>query len=318
LLNGPIVLPHDTYGRDWGLYIAERLPFILGANVAGTIVSLGTANTGDFQPGDRVFGLSNFRTAQPDQQGLQQFAVLSVDAISKSPDGLSDEQVVTIPVNLVTSAIALFTKDGFGFPAPYATRNKDKDADSAAESVVIIGGGANVGKFAVQLAKIAGVGKVVVVAGASNRDALMKMGATHVVDRSLPFDKLVDSIHGILGKDGATHIYDCANMEFSLASALLPVNEKSKLVTLLPLDAFDKTKSPNCEAIMLDASNECLAPDQKSFWASTSSWLEEGRVLPTDFRIIEGLEDVDGINEALDGYADFGRSGQKGVVVKIA
>jgi hypothetical protein len=46
-------------------------------------------------------------------------------------------------------------------------------------------------------------------------------------------------------------------------------------------------------------------------------WLKDGKVLPAEYSIIEGLEDVDAINEALDGYADFGRSGGKGVVVRI-
>ena len=32
-----IVLPHDTYGRDAGLFISHKLPYILGTNLAGVV-----------------------------------------------------------------------------------------------------------------------------------------------------------------------------------------------------------------------------------------------------------------------------------------
>lgn len=312
-----LVLPHDTYCRDWGLYVADKLPFILGANLAGTITALGS-NVANFRTGDRVFGLANIHLDVPDQQGLQQYAVLDADAIASTPAGFTDEAVATLPTNLITSWIALFTKEGFAFPPPLA--GEGKSFDYAAQHVVILGGGTNVGRFAVQLAALAGVGTIITVAGASNREALIKIGATHTLDRHLGVDELTAKIRSIVGEAGVEHIYDCANMEFTLACALVSTGSsktKTKLRTLLPLDAFSRSDYPRCDAEMLDARNDQLHPHQSTFWASVTKWLEEGRVLPTNFRVVEGLDDVAGINAGLDGYGEFGRSGVNGVVVKI-
>ncbi len=53
--------------------------------------------------GERVFGISSLDPLSSDQAGLQEYAVLNANAIGKIPNGFSDEQVVTLPINLVTS-----------------------------------------------------------------------------------------------------------------------------------------------------------------------------------------------------------------------
>ena len=52
------VLPHDTYGRDLGLFVADKLPYILGTNITGIVKEIGS-NVSSFQVGDRVFGIGN-------------------------------------------------------------------------------------------------------------------------------------------------------------------------------------------------------------------------------------------------------------------
>ena len=39
--------------------------------------------------------------------------------------------------------------------------------------------------------------------------------------------------------------------------------------------------------------------------------------MPTDFRVVDGLDDVSAINAGLDAYGEFDRSGVAGVVVRI-
>lgn len=263
-----------------------------------------------------MFGLANLHLPVPDQQGLQQYAVLDADAIALTPTGFTDEAVATLPTNLITSFIALFTKEGFAFPPPFTAEGKA--FDYASQHVVILGGGTNVGRFAVQLAALAGVGTIITVAGAANQDSLRKIGATHTLDRHLSADELAAKIRSILGE--VEHIYDCANMGFSVACALFgpsPSNKKTKLRTLLPLDNFPRSDYPGSDVEMLDARNSQLQPYQMTFWASVTKWLEEGEVLPTEFRVLNGLEDVSGINAGLDAYGQFGRSGVTGVVVRI-
>ena len=281
---------------------------MLGSNVAGVVAGCGDGAT-YVKTGDRVFGLSDLRSPKPDQAGLQEYAILNSNAIGKSPDGFTDEQVATLPINVVTSWIALFTSFGFGFPAPFS--DESKIFDYAAQTVVIIGGGSNAGKFAIQLARIAGVGTVIAIAGPANKDILLAMGATHVIDRYAEPQDIAAQVHAITGKEGATHLYDCVSMDFSLATALLPTSGPSKLRTLLPSDT---SLNPECDVAMLDCNNASLAP---RFWTQLPKWLEEGRLLPTEYRVIEGLEEVEEINGALDGYRDVGRSGGRQVFVRI-
>lgn len=301
------------------MYIADKLPFVPGANLAGTITTLGPEVSG-FEEGDRVFGLTNLHLPVPDQQGLQEYAILDANAIAHTPSGISDEAAATLPTNLLTSWVALFTKEGFAFPPPFTAEGKI--FDYSAQHVVILGGGTNVGRFAVQLAALAGVGKIIVVAGKANAETLKKMGATHIVDRHLSAEQVAKEIHGILGGERVENIYDCANMEFTMACALMSPNSttsdrKTKLRTLLPLDAFPSAARNECDVAMLDARNDQLHPHQTAFWGHVTGWLEQGKVLPTSFRVVDGLADVQGINKALDEYAEFGRSGTDGVVVKI-
>lgn len=309
------MLPHDSYCRDWGLFIDDKLPWVLGTCVAGIVSEVGSEVT-CFKPDDLVFGLSDYSTPYPDQAGLQQYAILNENAMAKVPTGFTDEQMVTLPVNLTTSWNALFSSAGFGFPSPFS--QEGKTYDYSVQNIVIIGGGSNVGKLAIQLASLAGIDRIVTVAGLHNKATLLKMGATHVLDRHAPEDKVAAQIHSIVGNGGARHVYDCVDYSsFSLALAILPESAPSKLRTLLPLDSLDTTRIPLCEALAIESTNELIAPHQREFWDMVPKWVGQGRVVPSGFRVVNGLDNVEAINRALDEYQDFERSGVLQVVVRV-
>lgn len=209
------VLPHDAYGRDMGLFIEDKLPYIPGANVAGIVEQAEDFSV--FKKGDHVFGVSDFEAPLPDQQGLQEYAVLNVDAIAKVPEGFSDDQAVSLPVNIITTFMALFNEQyGLGFPAPWeisGSNLRDK-------SLVVIGGGSSTGKLVVQLAKIAGVGQITTIAGIKNKEELEKMGATNVVDRHGSAEEITSRLHAITGPD-VTLVLDTVNQSLELAASLV-------------------------------------------------------------------------------------------------
>ena len=268
--------------------------------------------------GDRLFGLSALGTPQSDQAGLQEYAILNANAVAKTPRGFSDEQVSTLPVNLVTSWIALFSGTGFSIPPPFAKeRSSFQHADA---TIVILGGGTNVGKLAVQLARLAGIGKIIAVAGASNKDQLTSMGATHVIDRHSTLADVAKQIRAIAGADGAQYVYNCANREFDAAIAVLSSSKPSQLRSLLPIPEKEaeklKSQRPLCDAAYFHCTNENVAPYTEEFWVHVSKWLEERKILPTEYRVVEGLDNVKEIDEALDMYRDGARAVPQ-TVVKI-
>lgn len=301
------MLPHDTYGRDWGLFIGEKLPYILGSNLAGTVVKTGEGVSG-FQTGDSIFGLSSLFSPTPDQAGLQEYAILDTDAVAKTPAGFTHDQVATLPVNIGTSWIALFGETGIGFPAPFS--NEAKTFDYKSQTLVVLGAGASNGKFAVQFAALAGIGKIIAIAGPGSKDELLAMGATHFVDRHLSVEDLAKEVHSITGADGVTHMYHCHGHDYILDAALLPANKPSSLQSVHPIvepeargeGAKLTSARPLCKAVFVEASNEGLAPYKEQFWAQVPKWLEEGKLRPGKYRVIEGLEEVEEINRTLDGY----------------
>jgi NADPH:quinone reductase len=308
----PIVLPHDTYGRDWGLLIDQKLPAVLGNNVAGIVQEIGSG--AGWNVGDRVFGISSDVPSSSDQCGLQEYAILNANAVAAIPDGFSAEQVVTLPINLVTSAAALFTRTGFHIAPPYL---EPTGYDYARTCVVVIGGGSNVGQLAVQLAHVAGVGKIVVVAGANNYDKLRSLGATDVIDRR--DENVAQQIKAVMGGDGATMVYCCAPLNVDMTIATLSTSMPSTLRLLLPLEEHQgeqiRKQRPLCDVAFIDdLTNESLSPHAARFWAKVWQWLAEGRLLPTEYRVIAGLEKVDEINGALDEYQQPNRTNAQTVV----
>lgn len=245
---------------------------------------------------------------QPDQAGLQEYAILHADAVARTPSAVSKDQAVALPVNIVTSWLALFGPTGLGFTSPLDTPSESVSSN-ADKTLIILGAGASVGKFAVQLASLAGIRKIIVVAGAGSKDTLLAMGATHFVDRNAGPSEIVKQVHGLTGGgQGVTHVYHSHGFDYALDIALLPADTPSSLQSVHPIDDEEGQKltsaRPQCKAVMLEVANEALAPRVREFWEMVPKWLVEGKVKAGSLRVVEGLEKVEDINGALDGYRE--------------
>lgn len=289
------------------------MPGILGSNIAGVVEKVGEDVT-SFEVGERVFGLSKVDADNNNQAGLQQYAILSADATCKTPlNGFSDEQVVTLPTNLMTSAVALFTKpDGFGIPAPFSAPGMSFDYGMV--TLIIVGGGTNVGKLAIQLARFAGIGKIIVIAGTANSNQLEPMGATHILNRRDTPEDIAKQVASITGNRGSTYLYDCANMQFDVAAAIVSVTNVARLRSLLPIEGGEIERLKNVDAAFINAMNTTLVSQVKDFWTLVPNWLKERKILPTEYQTIHGLERVKEIDAALDGYRNGARAGPQFVV----
>jgi len=296
------VLPHDSYGRDHGLFIGDKLPFVLGSSLAGIVEQLGPESDSTFGIGDHVFGISDVTCPTPDQAGLQQYAILKTDAIAAVPETISDDEAATLPVNIVTIAIALFTKDfGLDFPAPW----ENKPFTYTDEPIVILGAGTNVARLFTRVAtKVLGVRNVITVASLSNKTELLEAGALHVIDRHLSDDAVIAEVHKAAGgQENVTRIFDCASWDHHLAAALFATEKQSKLSTLHPVDeAKVREARPLCKASLVLGTNDNLGSHAKQFWQTLPRWIDAGIVRPTAFYTVDGLDEAK-INKQLDEYA---------------
>jgi NADPH:quinone reductase len=284
---------------------------VLGTNIAGTVEKT-ASDVSYFKAGDVVFGLGNPSLVTPDSSGLQEYAVLDAKSAARDPKGYSVEDMVTFPVNATTSAAALFNEKGFGLAAPFPWPVADPASllENEDKTLVIIGGGSNVGKLGIMFARLAGVGKIIAVASSKNEAHLKELGATHVVDRHLDASTIRDRILGIAGEghDGAQYVYDCVSWDgqFALPISLLSKTKSSVLLTLHPPErAVELAQQQNLPARVsfVLGTAEFLQPLTADFWRALPQWIEEGQLWIPKYGLVDGL-DLKGIEEGLDSYRD--------------
>ena len=303
-----VVNPHDQKVRDYGIFINNKVPAVVANDVAGVVVAIGP-NVARFSAGDRVFGQSGASPYEPhsmDTGGLQQYTILDEDVTAKIPSRISYDEAASFPVNLIAPWVAFFHSSGFGIPAPLNDSSDSKDFDYQAVTVVIIGGGANTGKFGIQVASLAGFGKIIAVASSSNTEELKTLGATHVVDRHANNDAIKAEVQKI-AHDEVVYVFDVINSNLTLAVSLLSSGKTGIVASLLPgkveKDKCGKKEGEYTLRPILGSSHLhrelCVG-----FWRELSQWVESGKLTPLDFKVVEGGLSLQGANRVLDDYRD--------------
>jgi NADPH:quinone reductase-like Zn-dependent oxidoreductase len=187
-----------------------------------------------------------------------------------------------------------------GLPAPW------DDDRARPDKVLIVGGGSNCGKFAVQLAKLAKIPKILVVGG--NEALLRKLGATQVFDRHTTENDLVNKIRKATG-NSLSYALDAVNLPEGLGLALKALSDdrSGKAARLLPVGTVEDTRGHELLDVLglfLYRNPLCVA-----FWERLTDYVEAGAIVPTSYSMQQGL-DADAVNAALDAYRD-GKSKEK-------
>ena len=173
------VSPMDRLMQTIGDLITSyiRYPFILGSDVAGEVVAIGTG-VARFRVGDRVLG----HAAGSDKQrnsaaegAFQTYAVLLAHMASPLPADMPFETAAVLPLALSTAACGLFQTDFLALSAP------SRAPRPAGKTLLVWGGSTNVGSNAIQLAVAAGY-EVVTTASPRNFDYVKRLGASQAFD----------------------------------------------------------------------------------------------------------------------------------------
>jgi NADPH:quinone reductase-like Zn-dependent oxidoreductase len=143
------------------LVMPAKFPLILGYDVAGEVEAIGPEVT-RFQPGDRVFGMTDPR---PRGGSYAERTLARESALAAMPESLSFEEAAALPVAGLTALQAL----------------RDKGELVAGETVVINGASGGVGHLAVQIAFTVGA-DVTGVSSRRNLDFVRSLGAHEVID----------------------------------------------------------------------------------------------------------------------------------------
>lgn len=163
-----------------------------------------------------------------------------------------------------------------------------------------MGGGSNCGRFSVQLAKLAKIDNIVVVGG--DETELRQLGATHVIDRHSPEDKLVEKVREAVGDD-LRYAVDAVNFPDGLGLALKSLSRQSqgRVARLLPIGTVEDTMRH--ELLDVIGLFEYRKPACIALWKRLTKYVEDGVLAPTPHSSIDGLR-AEVVNAVLDDYRD--------------
>ena len=296
--------PHDAKSKSIGLFVQDSLPTPLAVECVGKVTSLGPGVT-KFSIGDIIFAFGD--ATRPDELYTAEYGLVTISQAAKLPSNVSWDEALTFPLNAQTSFYALFHSSGLGLPPSFIPGSNYPSFDYGNASIVIIGGGAATGKFAIELCRLAGMKNIITIASKRNEQQLKDLGATHVLDRTLSDDELEDAVRAITG-DKLVMAFDVVNVgeRQTLGARFLSTSQKGTLVSIIMPGSVDETqfrapKKGGYERKFVVCAPKYLKEMSVPFWDNISSLVEEGHLKPTNWSVIEGL-DAKAVNRALDGY----------------
>ncbi len=173
---------------DWFIQVTGNtlfrwleFPLVLGADVAGEVVEVGTAVT-RFKAGDRVLGHavgSDKDRNTPAEGAFQEYTVVLARMAAPIPGAMPYEHAAVLPLALSTAACGLFQQDQLALRYPAA------NPTPTGQTLLVWGGSNSVGSNAIQLAVAAGYA-VITTASPRNFDYVRALGASQVFDYNSP------------------------------------------------------------------------------------------------------------------------------------
>ncbi|PVE22011.1 quinone oxidoreductase [Microvirga sp. KLBC 81] len=152
--------PWDGWIRAGRSALPQPLPLTLGSDLAGEVQAVGP-DVIDPHVGDQVYGVTNSRFIG----AYAEYALASAAMIARKPASIDYIEAASVPVIAVTAWQGLF----------------DQAQLKAGQTVLIHGAAGNVGAYAVQLARRAGI-RTIATAATDDVAFVRELGADTVVD----------------------------------------------------------------------------------------------------------------------------------------
>ena len=173
--------PWDALIREGKSKVSPPPPLTLGSDLSGVLEAVG-AGGAEFKVGDQIYGVTNSQFCG----AYAQYAVASAAMIAQKPKSLSFVEAGSAPVVAVTAWQMLF----------------DYAHADAGQTVLIHGAGGNVGAYAVQMARSAGL-EVFATASSKDVEYVRELGAATVIDhRKTRFEDVVRAVDIVIDTVG--------------------------------------------------------------------------------------------------------------------
>ncbi|OJT14980.1 Enoyl reductase LovC [Trametes pubescens] len=266
----------QAYGLDFVPY-----PYTGGWDAAGIVEEVG-AEVSNLNKGDKVFYQA---WHDPRKSAFQQYGIVPAEIAAKIPENITFDQAASIPVGLNTVAIALYNHTpntkSVDYPAPWEQGGTTRFAEKPA---FILGGSSTVGQYAIQLARLSGFSPIITTSSIRHEEFLKSIGATHVIDRTLPFTTIRAEVAKLAGDKPIDYVYDSISTAETqqLGYEVLAPGGDLVLVHSEEIPAEKKKTSDNKKILVVFANVQ--APENRDvvvgIWSHVTELLATGKLVP--------------------------------------
>lgn len=271
----------------------------VGCDFAGEVYD---NNGSHWRPGQRVSGFVQGTATDPPRGAFAEYLVIEASLVYPIPDSTSYQEASVLPLPIATAIQAMFQR--LNMPEP------SKPAKTTFPFLVN-GGTSSVGKYAVQLGKMAGA-YVIATGSKKNHDLLLSLGADAAIDyNDADWPEQVRK----KSHDGLEHVLDCIaenGTPEAIAKALSPT-KGGHIVTLLPIgNVRPQVESINSKAkiestivytvfqrpLPYKAFDNCgeETPDDKAIWEKylqmIPGWLQDNKIKPNRVKEMGTIDDI--------------------------
>ncbi|KAF8853745.1 GroES-like protein [Acephala macrosclerotiorum] len=277
-------------------------PIVLGCDASGAVVEVGS-EVKKFKVGDAVFGCTRLGT--PGYCTFQEYFLMDENLTFKKPEGISVEAAATIGVGILTACLGLISGTKI--------KLEPNSADNPDEWIIILGGSAGVGQYAV--AKICGY-KFVKGLGADATFSYKLPLADQLAEITKVtkgnFSRCFDA-SAMASETGMEALAQCGHPDaqvkhFSTTNDWVPIEPKQGVeVYLCSLGQIGRSGSEHTTQV-----NQ----DMEGFIPLLEKYFDEGLLKPMEYEVVGDV----GVGEVLKGLDAFNgrKSGEKKVLVRIA
>lgn len=253
-------------------------PIVLGADFAGEVIAVAD-DVSDFEVGDRVFACGG-GIAGSAGGALAEQILVDARLVAPMPASLPFREAAALPLAGITAWEGLRRAEA-----------------GPGKSVLVIGGAGGVGHLAVQIACAWGATVTATVSAPDRAAVARRLGATHVVLRSMAED-LPAAFEAIHGGTGFDIVFDASGAG-DLAMAIRQLRIGGQLVmisgagTAVLGDAFRKAASVHFVYVLIPMLHGAGRSDHGAMLRNMTQLVETGRLVPLLDRHRFGLVDAD-------------------------
>lgn len=219
------VIVSGSNPKDWK--IPEWIPDYnanSGDDIAGIVHSIGS-NVWEFKPGDRV---ASFHEMLSPGGSFAEYALGWQHTTVHIPKNISFEQAATIPLAALTAAIGLHQR--LGLPDPWTPAQEPTP-------LVVYGGAAAVGAYAIQLARLANIHPIIAVAGRGEKfvqGLIDRSKGDTIVDYRKGDEAVVSGIRDALQGAKLHYAFDATSEHNSYVNICKVLEKDGRLTLVLP------------------------------------------------------------------------------------